>query len=442
VEFRVKRFDLLGAYVKACKEYDIELIASVPIFYGCGTDRNPDWLATPNKEIEDPETFGSPANEEYVAVMAEYLEYLVTHYDIDGIQYDYIRYPYFNGSVDYGYDDASKALFAKETGLAPTVVDEIASRLRSHPNWQDWVEFKVNLIHRRVEEFSDMIRKLRPDLYISAAVANDTGDDVYFQDSSLWMKEGWVDGIYPMSYAAGIMGQATEKFSRYLTDDTFLVMGNGAYLSLSMEEMYFQVNQTALYGADGIAFFEWGAYVDHGYAESFAASVYAEPALSFTHKESESIDALVKTAKERLRLWYDCHPNMDYEFPEALFEKDLTEIYAGLREIDDNAYLLQDIELALRIRAFSKEDAKDDVNVTPPAHDYGEESGDEGESEGGGQESLSPPESVPQESATEQISSSAAERGSDGNSFPWWILIAAGAAVTAASAWLVWRKKR
>lgn len=435
IEPRARRTDIFGAFVKACKEYDIEIIASVPIFYGCGTNKNPEWLALPNKQIETPETFASPANEEYVAVMKEYLEYIIRHYDIDGIQYDYIRYPYFDGNVDYGYDDASKALFAKETGLAPTVVDEIASQLRSHPNWKDWVDFKVNLIHRRVEEFSAMIREIRPDLYISAAVANDTGDDLYNQDSSVWMQEGWVDGIYPMSYAEGIMGQATEKFSGYLTDNTFVVMGNGAYQSLSMEEMYLQTNQTALYGADGIAFFEWGAYKDHGYAESFAQSVFAKPALSFTHKESESIAALVEMAKARLQIWYENHPTVDYEFPDELFEKDLNAIYEGLKAIDNNPYLLQDIELALRIRTFSKEDKKDDVTIEPPtAYEDEDETSD--------QESTPPAESKPEESVTEPLGSAPAESETDISSIPWWILIVAGAVIAGVIVLLVWRSKK
>ncbi len=433
VDSRARRMDILGTYVEACKEYDIELIASVPIFYGCGTQANPDWLATPNKQAENAETFASPANQEFVDVMMGYLEHIARHYNIDGIQYDYIRYPYFDGNLDYGYDEASKKLFASETGLAESVVDEIASQLRSHPQWKTWVDFKLNLIHRRVEEFTSMIRVYRPDLYISAAVANDTGDDVYFQDSSVWMREGWVDGIYPMSYAAGIMASATEKFSAYVTDSTFVVMGNGAYQSLSHAEMFLQANQTAIHGADGIAFFEWGAYVDHGYADSFAETLFATSALSFTHKETESIATLVNMAKERLQLWYSNQPTIDYIFPEELFEKDLRGIYDGLKEISDNPYLLQDIELALRIQAFSKEEYKGGDYLLPLNKE--EDNNEEGEPS-------SPEENKPSESAPEQTNSVSEEVPHESGSFPWWILPLAGIAVVGVVLLLIWRKKR
>lgn len=353
---RLVRLDLVQAYVDACKKHDMELVLSVPIFHGQG--HNTDWLTLTNRGVVGEEQFCSPANEEYCGYMMEYLEYIVRHYDIDGLQYDYIRYPYFDGATDYGYDEASVALFMKETGYDRSVVEGIASQLAAHPQWEEWVNFKISLIDRRVKEFSDMIREYRPDLYISAAIANDTAAANYCQDATHWVENGTVDGIYPMSYAEGIMQSATQRFSAFLDDKTFLVMGNGAYQSLTLDEMYLQVKQTALYGADGIAFFEWGAYVSHGYAEAFAETVYQSSALSFTQKESESIAALVETAKERLALWYSCQPTIDYTFPSELFEKDLQGIYDGLKDISDDPYLLQDIELALRIEKMSKEDKK------------------------------------------------------------------------------------
>jgi len=354
---RVNRLDIVGEYVEACKANGIEIVLSVPIFHGQG--HNKDWLTLTNKGEYGEELFCSPSNDEYCGYMMEFLEHLVRHYDIDGLQYDYIRYPYSDGvTLDYGYDEKSIELFLEQTGYDSSVMDGIKAQLSKHPNWNEWVAFKTSLVDQRVAEFSAMIRKYRPDLYISAAIADDTKPQSYCQDSTHWIKDGLVDGIYPMSYAAGIMGNSTKKFSALLDDKTYLIMGNGAYQSLTMDEMFLQTNQTAIYGADGIAFFEWGAYVSHGYGEEFAETVFAKPALSFTYAESESVNALKNMAKARLQLWYDNHPNTDSTFPNELFDKDLQGIYDGLKAIADDAYLLQDIELALRIEKFSKEDKK------------------------------------------------------------------------------------
>lgn len=354
---RVNRLDIVKEYAEACKANGIELVLSVPIFHGQG--HNKDWLTLTNKGDYGEELFCSPSSDEYCGYMMEFLEYIVRHYDIDGLQYDYIRYPYSDGTtLDYGYDEKSIELFLQETGYDSSVMDGIKQQLSAHPKWNEWVSFKTSLIDKRVAEFSAMIREYRPDIYISAAIADDTKPQSYCQDATHWIEAGTVDGIYPMSYSAGIMENATVKFSGFMNDKTFLVMGNGAYQSLTMDEMFLQTNQTALYGADGIAFFEWGAYVSHGYGEEFAETVFAKPALSPTYAESESIGALKNMAKARLQLWYDNHPTIEYTFPTELFEKDLQGIYDGLKAIADNEYLLQDIELALRIEAFSKEDKK------------------------------------------------------------------------------------
>ncbi len=354
---RLNRLDIVKEYVEACKANGIEIVLSVPIFHGQG--HNKDWLTLTNKGEYGEEQFCSPSSDEYCGYMMEFLEYIVRHYDIDGLQYDYIRYPYSDGTtLDYGYDEKSIELFLQETGYDSSVMDGIKEQLSAHPKWNEWVNFKISLIDKRVAEFSAMIREYRPDIYISAAIADDTKPQSYCQDATHWIKDGLVDGIYPMSYAAGIMENAAKKFSGFLDDKTFAVMGNGAYMSLTMDEMFLQTNQTAVYGADGIAYFEWGAYVSHGYAKELAETVFAKPALSFTYAESESITALKDMATKRLQLWYDNQPNIDYTFPTDLFDKDLQGIYDGLKAIADDPYLLQDIELALRIEAFSKEDKK------------------------------------------------------------------------------------
>lgn len=390
---RLYRLDIVQAYVDACKENGIELVLSVPIFHGQGENAAySHWLTLTNTGEVNAENFVSPANEEFCGYMMEYLEYIVRHYDIDGLQYDYIRYPYFDGVTDFGYDSDSVELFLEETGCDRSIIGEIGSQLTVHPKWDEWVNFKISLIDRRVKEFSDMIRTYRPDLYISAAIANDTAPANYCQNATHWIENGTVDGIYPMSYAEGIMQSATQKFSGFLDDRTFLVMGNGAYQSLTLDEMYLQTKQTALYGADGIAFFEWGAYVSHGYAEAFSETVFASPALSFTYAESESIAALVETAKERLELWYSNRPNTDHVFPSELFENDasLTELYNGIKAISDDAYLLQDLELALRIEKMSKEDKKGGDYLTPIEKDdtSGETSGAVSESIHSAEESM------------------------------------------------------
>lgn len=426
---RLTRFDVMQTVVDACKEYDIELIAVVPVFHGGENAGFAKYYTKTNNGTANDEHFASPANDEYMAEFTEFVRYIVTHYDIDGLQYDYIRYPYFDGTTDYGYDDATKTLFAKETGLPESTVDEIAKQLTSHKNWNDWLEFKISLIDRRVKELSAVVRELRPDIYISAAVANDDSPSSYCQVSKHWLDDGDVDGIYPMSYSEGIFEMASKNFSAYMTDKSFLVMGNGAYQSFTLKEMYLQNKQQALFGSDGIAYFEWGAYVDHGYSSAFADTVYKDSkadgkALSFTYKESESIAALKDTAVKRYELY--CELN-GVAKAELNADMSLDEMQ-GVLEQYGNAYLMQDIKLAMRVQKMSKEEYKqNDYLVKDESSDdvsSGETSSDD------------------DDSAEPDGSSEPDRHSSSGNALPWIIGGAVAAAAICAAVVIISKKRK
>lgn len=365
---RTNSIDLLALYVDACKEEGIELVVSIPVFYGGdGTRYKKDWMAKTNKATENAELFFSPANDEYRAYFKAYIRYIIQHYDIDGLEFDYIRYPYFDGSIDYGYDDAAKEKFAAQTGLPASTVSEIGEQLGNHPQWNTWVEFKMGLITDYLREMREMTEELRPDLYVTAAVANEISHTAYFQDSRRWMTEALVDGIYPMAYAEGIMHASTELFSAFLTDRTFLVMGCGAYQSFTTDEVLLQAKQASLYGADGIAYFEWSAYDSHGYADLLRETIYKTDAISFTTSESESIRLLVEQAKKRFALY-----GTDGTGADALFEQyesgsiSLSGLLDGLKaEIAGNDFLYRDLERALRIQTMSREESRGKIQLLP-----------------------------------------------------------------------------
>lgn len=359
----VKDADLLAVYAEECKKNGIELIVSMPVF-SCPTKdyKHNDWLASPNKVSAGNEKFYSPANDEYMAYLKDYVEYIITRYDIDGFQYDYIRYPYFDGTTDYGYDDATKNLFLKKAGLSEADFEEIKAKLRAANHWNEWVQFKRDLISSRVAELSALIREKRPDLYISACLADDTGKDVYFQDGKKWVEDGSVDGIYPMSYGEGIMANSTKRFAAYDTDRSFLVMGSGAYLSLSQKEIIAQTLQTRQNFADGIAYFEWSAYVLHGYAEKLAA-LYEDDPVSFTADEKKAVELLIATAKERFTRYSGKAEQASAAFDGKTDPAQIKEALLLIVPYDKKLYF--DLDLAIRVRNFSREQYKGTVELLP-----------------------------------------------------------------------------
>jgi uncharacterized lipoprotein YddW (UPF0748 family) len=143
---------------------------------------------------------------------------IVTHYDVDGIHLDYIRYPY----KSYSYDDSSLARFEREHEYIPTNDDDAA-----------WKNFRRGLVTEVVEAAYDSVAALKPWVKVSAAVWGHHWDgyDYRLQDSHGWLYDGIVDFNCPMVYVADINtfqdrlhDHAVAKYGRHVYG------GIGAYL--------------------------------------------------------------------------------------------------------------------------------------------------------------------------------------------------------------------
>ena len=148
---------------------------------------------------------GHPAVQEYLPrVYAN----LVRAYDLDGIHFDYIRYPETGDEAGagpaVGYNPAAVARFRRATGRAdtPSPGDE---------EWMAWRRRQVSHVVRRV--FLEA-KAARPGLVVSASVipwgappkegrgfAGTAPMQRVFQDWDAWLKEGILDLAVPMNYA-------------------------------------------------------------------------------------------------------------------------------------------------------------------------------------------------------------------------------------------------
>ena len=91
---------------------------------------------------------------------------VVRKYDVDGIHFDYIRYP--NNDLDYS--DYSRKKFESDTGLKVTSWPSDCYSGELHDQYRDW---RAAQITRLVATVSREARKIRPGVKISAAVFRD-----------------------------------------------------------------------------------------------------------------------------------------------------------------------------------------------------------------------------------------------------------------------------
>ncbi|MGI6460797.1 MAG: family 10 glycosylhydrolase [Candidatus Hydrogenedentales bacterium] len=134
-----------------------------------------------------------PANQQ---LEIESLVELVRKYDVDGIHFDYIRYP----SSEYCFCAGCRTRFEQQLNRP---VAHWPRDVGSGGRDQDaWLEFRRQNITKVVAGVHDGARKARPGIKISAAVFRSWPHDrdTVGQDWKLWCDRGYLDFLCPMNY--------------------------------------------------------------------------------------------------------------------------------------------------------------------------------------------------------------------------------------------------
>ena len=237
-------WDPLKAAVTLAHERDMELHAWVWVFSAANRrhnqilelpdsysgpvlSKNPSW-AIADRNGKQPEwisgkSFMDPANPEVRDYLSRLFNEIVTRYDVDGLQLDYIRYPFQNphqGNI-HGYSATARREFRQQYRLDPIKFTP------GHPYWNAWLNFKTEQIDSFVEEMSVKLKAKRPNLTLSAAVfpmEYKIRHSNLQQNWQRWVKEGWVDLLVPMTYAPN-----TQEFQA-ITEPLFQADSQGASL--------------------------------------------------------------------------------------------------------------------------------------------------------------------------------------------------------------------
>lgn len=218
-----KGWDPLKAAVKLAHERGMELHAWVWTFaavnqrhnlllnqprnyLGPVLSRHPKWAMTDKKggvfdfTAQYQKAFLDPANPEVQRYLQALVEEIATQYDVDGIQFDYIRYPFQDPQRDriFGYSDISRSQFKQQTGVDPVKISS------SHPLWHQWTAYRVRQVDNFVATTSAKLKQKRPDLLVSVAVFPLPKQERLMrlqQNWEEWGKRGWVDATVLMTYA-------------------------------------------------------------------------------------------------------------------------------------------------------------------------------------------------------------------------------------------------
>lgn len=205
-------------------------------------------------------------------------------YDVDGIHFDYVRYP----SADLGYSDLDLGLFRDYA--ARTVPGDVLERLDALPDrlacltafpdlWSAWRRDNVTALVRAVY---NGVKRMKPNVTVSAATISwgtyrrFQHTDAYMrvgQDWFRWLKEGILDLACPMTYH-----ESTDQFAGWVkaavenSCGRQIWAGVGAYL-LPPEDTAEKVLAAHRLGAHGFCLFSYDAVTSDGTSEEYLTAL-------------------------------------------------------------------------------------------------------------------------------------------------------------------------
>ncbi len=262
--FVEKLGDQVEAAVAAGKKYGVEVHAWMVCF---NASNSPKWFLDKMREEGRLQTsitgeenpWLCPSNPENQALELAALEEVATKYDVDGIHFDYIRFPDSQTCYCQGCRERFAAA-CREKGIE---IGDFPNSLKSNKALNDaWHSWRCDQITTFVRDVNKAVRAKRPDIQISAAVFPrypGTKESIG-QDWGLWVDEGLLDFVCPMDYTSdpAYFAQLVESQLPYVKGKCPIYPGIGMTatgIAMTPEEVVMQASIARKLGADGFTIF-------------------------------------------------------------------------------------------------------------------------------------------------------------------------------------------
>jgi len=181
---------------------------------------------------------------------------VVKKYDVDGIHFDYIRYP-----ANSCYCDGCRKRFEEEKGVK---VENWPQDVITGPLKDLYADWRREQITKLVKAVSEEARKIKPSIKISAAVFQNYPlcRESNGQDWKLWVEKGYLDFVCPMDYTG-----SNAHFENLVRNQKEIIKGKvpfypgiGAFTSariIPVEQVLQQIEIARELGAEGFIIFNY-----------------------------------------------------------------------------------------------------------------------------------------------------------------------------------------
>ncbi|MFV1968206.1 MAG: glycoside hydrolase family 10 protein [Pirellulaceae bacterium] len=206
-----------------------------------------------------------PSHPENFQLELESMLEVARRYPVDGLHFDYIRYP----GRDKCYCDGCRKRFEADLGRKVT---RWPNDCYSGPLREEYAQWRCDRITRLVKAVHDEAKKIRADLKISAAVFGSYPDcrASVAQDWPEWIKAGYLDFVCPMDYTQSdlnFMGLVNHQLK--LVEGRIPIYPGIGQWRLSDDRTVGQIHHARTLGAAGFTIFN----LTRGSAESVVPAI-------------------------------------------------------------------------------------------------------------------------------------------------------------------------
>lgn len=276
-----------------------------------------------------------PANPECLEYILSIYKELLTKYDFDGINVDYVRYPYGNAEIwsSNGYSQYAINEFFSKNNLS----GDIRELVKDKDINELWVQYRCSKITNLMKSIRKLVKEVKPSCLISTAVCSDLHYAIYnkMQNWKVWARNGWLDLTLPMAYYTGCseIANATNELVEFNKEKAFSYTGIlGLHPGEQIDLVVKQINTLFDNNADGYAIFHLGDIL-----------------------ESKQLQKILKTSVNK---YQSVHPHCDSELLIKVFAKDLNRrkhlFKYDIQNVIDTIEKIEDYSISNLIKKFKK----------------------------------------------------------------------------------------
>jgi uncharacterized lipoprotein YddW (UPF0748 family) len=197
--------DQIELCLAACRKYGVQChIWKVNYNMGSATDKafvtqkKAEGRTQVNYDGSPNDRWLCPSHPENQKLEIESMLEIARKYDVDGLHFDYIRYPGSEGCFCPGCRARFEATIGRKVNKWPADVRNDGELVAK------WSDFRRQQITTVVAAVAERARQIRPGIRISAAVFQNwpVDRDAVGQDWRLWCQKGYLDFVCPMDYTA------------------------------------------------------------------------------------------------------------------------------------------------------------------------------------------------------------------------------------------------